>query len=75
MPDSSECTIVVRYRPDTPEGWPWAVNHEAGQRVLTITDLDDSALGVLLRALARAGDLDVNRHAQVAAQTADRPAR
>lgn len=55
MADMSECTVVIRYRPDSPDGWPWAVSHEAGGRVLTITDLDDSSLGHVLRALAQAG--------------------
>jgi hypothetical protein len=53
--DISECTVVVRYRSDSPDGWPWAVSHEGSRRVLTITDLDDSSLGLLLRALAQAG--------------------
>ena len=56
MADISECTVVIRYRPDSPDGWPWAISHEDGRRVLTITDLDDSSLGLVLRALAQAGD-------------------
>lgn len=58
MAEMSECTVVVRYRPDSPDGWPWAVTHEDGRRVLTITDLDDSSLGLMLRALARTGSPD-----------------
>jgi hypothetical protein len=56
--DISECTVVVRYSKDAPEGWPWAVSHEDGKQVLTITDLDDSSLGILLRALAQAGSTE-----------------
>jgi hypothetical protein len=52
---SHECTVVVRYRPDAPDGWPWAVTNHDGQSVLTITDLDDSSLGIVLRAMAQAG--------------------
>jgi hypothetical protein len=52
---SSECTVVIRYQPDAMDGLPWSVTHEDGQRVLTITDLDDSSLGIILRALALAG--------------------
>ena len=51
---SSECTVVIRYQPDATDGWPWAVTHDNGQNVLTITDLDDSSLGLILRALAQA---------------------
>ena len=55
MTDITECTVVVRYRPEAVDGWPWAVSQHGGRQVLTITDFDDSALGILLRALARAG--------------------
>jgi hypothetical protein len=51
---SNECTVVIRYQPDATDGWPWAVTHDGGRKVLTITDLDDSSLGIVLRALAQA---------------------
>jgi hypothetical protein len=50
----NECTVVIRYQPGATDGWPWAVTHDSGRKVLTITDLDDSSLGVILRALAQA---------------------
>ncbi|HEX6234981.1 MAG TPA: hypothetical protein VFZ63_17760 [Jiangellaceae bacterium] len=56
MTTSHECTVVIRYQPGSTDGWPWAVTHDNGQRVLTITDLDDSSIGVILRALAQAGN-------------------
>jgi len=53
-----ECRIVVRYDKEGPREWPWSITHEDGQPVLTITDLDDSSLGIVLRALAQAdGDV------------------
>jgi hypothetical protein len=55
---SNECTVVIRYRPEATDGWPWAVTHDNGQNVLTITDLDDSSLGIILRALAQARGAD-----------------
>lgn len=59
MTDVRECTVKVRYRPGAVAGdLPWTVVHESGRRVLTITDLEDSPLGVLLSALARAGELE-----------------
>lgn len=51
---SHEHTIVVRYQPDAADGWPWSVTHEGETIVLTITDLDDSSIGIVLRALAQA---------------------
>ncbi|HEX6328226.1 MAG TPA: hypothetical protein VFZ72_16795 [Jiangellaceae bacterium] len=53
MTTSNECTVVIRYQPGAPDGWPWAVSHDGGRKVLTITDLDDSSLGIILRALAQ----------------------
>ncbi|HEU4544529.1 MAG TPA: hypothetical protein VFR23_25610 [Jiangellaceae bacterium] len=55
MTTSNECTVVIRYRPRATDGWPWAVTHDDGLSVLTITDLDDSSIGIILRALAQAG--------------------
>ncbi len=69
MADISESTVVIRYRPDSPDGWPWAISHEDGRQVLTITDLDDSSLGLVLRALAQAGevgDVDSERSPELA---------
>jgi hypothetical protein len=52
----NECTVVIRYQPGATDGWPWAVTHDSGRKVLTINDLDDSSLGIILRALAQAAD-------------------
>lgn len=56
MTTSHECTVVIRYQPGSTDGWPWELTHDNGQTVLTITDLDDSAIGIILRALAQAGN-------------------
>lgn len=56
MADTHERSIVVRYRPAMSEGWPWAISNEGEEPVLTITDLDDSSLGIVLRAIVLAGD-------------------
>jgi hypothetical protein len=66
---SNECTVVIRYQPDATDGWPWAVTHDSGRKVLTITDLDDSSLGIILRALAQTA---AARSATGTGATADR---
>lgn len=49
-----ECQVKVRYQANEPPERPWSLTYEHDQPVLTITDMDDSSLGIALRAIASA---------------------
>lgn len=56
METNHEGRVVIRYERGESREWPWSITHEDGQPVLTITDLDDSSLGIVLRAIAQANE-------------------